>query len=122
MENPRATVTVTPPLKMQPRVGQEILRVKDVCRGFSETQGDLLVLDDVNVSLVEGEIVGLLGRSGSGKSTLLRIISGLIEPTSGEVTYLGKPLNGPAKGISMVFQTFAFVPVANSPSECGSRA
>ena len=110
MENPRATVAVTPPLKMQPRMGQEILRVKDVCRGFSKTQGDLLVLDDVNVSLVEGEIVGLLGRSGSGKSTLLRIISGLIEPTSGEVTYLGKPLNGPAKGISMVFQTFALFP------------
>ncbi|WP_155632763.1 ABC transporter ATP-binding protein, partial [Burkholderia cepacia] len=52
----------------------------------------------------------LLGRSGSGKSTLLRIIAGLIEPTGGEVTYLGKPLRGPAEGVAMVFQTFALFP------------
>ncbi|KWC71139.1 hypothetical protein WL55_11730, partial [Burkholderia cepacia] len=79
-------------------------------RGFNKTQGELLVLDDANLSLREGEIVGLLGRSGSGKSTLLRIIAGLIEPTGGEVTYLGKPLRGPAEGVAMVFQTFALFP------------
>src|SRR6202008_3349210 len=111
MQNPK-TVTAapiqTPP--MPPRLGEEILRVKDVCRGFNKTQGELLVLDDVNLSLREGEIVGMLGRSGSGKSTLLRIIAGLIEPTGGEVTYLGKPLDGPAKGVAMVFQTFALFP------------
>ncbi|MBY4871434.1 MULTISPECIES: ABC transporter ATP-binding protein, partial [Burkholderia] len=77
---------------------------------FNKTQGELLVLDDANLSLREGEIVGLLGRSGSGKSTLLRIIAGLIEPTGGEVTYLGKPLRGPAEGVAMVFQTFALFP------------
>jgi NitT/TauT family transport system ATP-binding protein len=54
--------------------------------------------------------VGLLGRSGSGKSTLLRIISGLAEPSSGTATYLGDPIRGPAKGISMVFQSFALFP------------
>jgi len=93
-----------------PRVGDEILNVKEVCRGFDKTQGELLVLDGVNLSLREGEIVGLLGRSGSGKSTLLRIISGLIEPTAGSVTWMGKPLEGPAEGVAMVFQTFALFP------------
>jgi NitT/TauT family transport system ATP-binding protein len=93
-----------------PRLGEEILSVKEVTRGFDKTQGDLLVLDGVNVTLHAGEIVGLLGRSGSGKSTLLRIISGLIEPTGGEVRYLGEPLTGPAKGVAMVFQTFALFP------------
>ncbi|MCA7883199.1 ATP-binding cassette domain-containing protein, partial [Burkholderia contaminans] len=93
-----------------PRLGDEILRVDHVCRGFNKTQGELLVLDDANLSLREGEIVGLLGRSGSGKSTLLRIIAGLIEPTGGEVTYLGQPLRGPAEGVAMVFQTFALFP------------
>jgi NitT/TauT family transport system ATP-binding protein len=97
-------------LQPTPRTGKEVLTVQHVTRGFDKNQSDLLVLDDVNVSLHEGEIVGMLGRSGSGKSTLLRIISGLIPPTSGDVTYLGKPLSGPAEGVAMVFQTFALFP------------
>ncbi len=84
--------------------------MKDIKHGYDKTHGEVLILDDVNLTLQEGEIVGLLGRSGSGKSTLLRIISGLITPGSGAVEYLGKPLNGPAKGVAMVFQTFALFP------------
>src|SRR5471030_1861951 len=103
-------VSPVAPTSTAPRAAQEILNVKGVSRGFKKTQGDLLVLDDVNLSLREGEIVGLLGRSGSGKSTLLRIIAGLIEPTTGDVTYKGKPLEGPADGVAMVFQTFALFP------------
>ena len=64
MQNPKAAMTAAPiqtPPK-PPRLGEEILRVKDVCRGFNKTQGELLVLDDANLSLREGEIVGLLGR------------------------------------------------------------
>lgn len=94
----------------KPTLGPEILSVRKVQRGFSKAQGTLLVLDDANLTLREGEIVGLLGRSGSGKSTLLRIIAGLIQPTSGEVLYQGKPLDGPAQGVAMVFQTFALFP------------
>jgi NitT/TauT family transport system ATP-binding protein len=71
---------------------------------------DLIVLDDVNLTLQSGEIVGLLGRSGSGKSTLLRIVSGLLKPTSGEVKWRGEVLNGPAEGVAMVFQSFALFP------------
>ncbi|WP_322107389.1 ABC transporter ATP-binding protein, partial [Paraburkholderia sp. J41] len=97
-------------LPSRPTPGQEVLAVKHVSRGFAKKEDERLVLDDVNLSLREGEIVGLLGRSGSGKSTLLRIISGLIEPTEGEVNWLGKPLEGPAEGVAMVFQTFALFP------------
>ena len=86
------------------------MRVDHVRRGFNKSQGELLVLDDVNLVLKENEIVGLLGRSGSGKSTLLRIIAGLIQPTGGSVTYQGEPLDGPAEGVAMVFQTFALFP------------
>lgn len=89
---------------------REILAVRGVSHGFDKTHGELLILDNVNLTLNEGEIVGLLGRSGSGKSTLLRIIAGLIAPSSGVVDYLGTPLNGPAKGVAMVFQTFALFP------------
>ncbi|MDO5653651.1 MAG: nitrate/sulfonate/bicarbonate ABC transporter ATP-binding protein [Brachymonas sp.] len=93
-----------------PLANPEILRVEHVSRGFDKAQGEVLVLEDANLTLHEGEIVGLLGRSGSGKSTLLRIICGLIEPSSGTVVYNGQPLSGPAKGVAMVFQTFALFP------------
>ena len=72
--------------------------------------GEHLVLDGVELRMGEGEIVGLLGRSGSGKSTLLRLIAGLASPTAGSVTYLGQPVDGPARGVAMVFQSFAIFP------------
>jgi NitT/TauT family transport system ATP-binding protein len=75
-----------------------------------DANADLVVLDDVNMTLREGEIVALLGRSGSGKSTLLRIVSGLLKPTAGEVTWRGKAVDGPTEGVAMVFQSFALFP------------
>ena len=72
--------------------------------------GEHLVLDGVELTLAQGQIVGLLGRTGSGKSTLLRLIAGLAEPSGGSVTYLGERVTGPAAGIAMVFQSFALFP------------
>src|ERR1700732_3337931 len=91
-------------------VAEPILTVHDVTRGLPRGSGEIRVLADVDLVLRAGEIVGLLGRSGSGKSTLLRIIAGLIRPSSGEVIYRGRPINGPPEGIAMVFQTFALFP------------
>jgi NitT/TauT family transport system ATP-binding protein len=75
-----------------------------------DASADLVVLEDVNLTLREGEIVALLGRSGSGKSTLLRIVSGLLDPTAGQVKWRGSPVVGPPDGIAMVFQSFALFP------------
>jgi NitT/TauT family transport system ATP-binding protein len=71
---------------------------------------DLLVLDGVSLTLRRNEIVSLLGRSGSGKSTLLRIIAGLMPPSSGVVRIEGQPVDGPARQVAMVFQSFALFP------------
>ena len=88
-----------------------LLDVRAVRQSFRKPGGGALsVLEDVNLSLREGEIVGLLGRSGSGKSTLLRLIAGLNQPTGGGIVYHGQPLHGPAAGIAMVFQSFALFP------------
>lgn len=86
----------------------EIIHVRKSFR-TGEKQ-ELLVLEDINFKMNEGEIIAILGKSGSGKSTLLRIIAGLIQPSSGTVNYRGKSINGPARGISMVFQNFALLP------------
>src|SRR6201994_2685607 len=89
----------------------ELLTVEHVRRTFPRGGGEeLLVLDDVNLTLKQGEIVGLLGRSGSGKSTLLRLIAGLARPQGGTLAYMGAPIEGPAQGVSMVFQSFALFP------------
>ena len=88
-----------------------LLEVQSCCKSFRKPDGDqLVVLENVNLTLRPGEIVGLLGRSGSGKSTLLRAIAGLDEPSEGVVNYLGHPVHGPAAGIAMVFQSFALFP------------
>ncbi|HEY2183827.1 MAG TPA: nitrate/sulfonate/bicarbonate ABC transporter ATP-binding protein [Xanthobacteraceae bacterium] len=88
-----------------------LLQVQSVRQAFPKPDGSqLLVLDDLNLSLAQGEIVGLLGRSGSGKSTLLRLIAGLARPSAGSITYLGSPVVAPAPGIAMVFQSFALFP------------
>jgi NitT/TauT family transport system ATP-binding protein len=90
---------------------EAIVDLRNVSMAFAKRSGEpLRVLDDTNLSLRSGEILGLLGRSGSGKSTLLRIAAGLIRPTSGEAIYRGAPLAGPAEGIAVVFQTFALFP------------
>src|SRR5581483_3792231 len=88
-----------------------VVEVKNL-RHFYEkgSGGDFLVLDNINMSLYEDETVCLLGRSGSGKSSLLRCISGLINPSEGEVIMQNKPMQGPREGIAMVFQSFALYP------------
>src|SRR5664280_684063 len=88
-----------------------LLDIRGVCRSFPKGSGEqLLVLEQVDLTIQSGEIVGLLGRSGSGKSTLLRIVAGLLAPTAGEVIWRGQALHGPAPGVAMVFQSFALFP------------
>ena len=91
--------------------GPPIIQINDVRKSFRAADGrERPVLEGVDFTLREGEIVALLGRSGSGKSTLLRIMAGLIGVDAGSVQYRGQPLYGPARAISMVFQSFALFP------------
>ncbi|MGD0643101.1 MAG: nitrate/sulfonate/bicarbonate ABC transporter ATP-binding protein [Roseiarcus sp.] len=89
-----------------------LLDVSNVSQTYAKGSGEVgaPVLQDVSLTLKSGEIVALLGRSGCGKSTLLRIISGLAHPSDGKVTIAGKPVDGPAEGVAMVFQSFALFP------------
>ena len=92
-------------------MAEAIIELKDVGKSFRTADGVArAVLEGVDFRLAEGEIVALLGQSGSGKSTLLRILAGLIGVDAGSVSYRGQPLYAPARGIAMVFQSFALFP------------
>jgi NitT/TauT family transport system ATP-binding protein len=88
-----------------------LLRAASVCKTYRTPDHiGRLVLDHVDFTLREGEIVAILGKSGSGKSTFLRILAGLIPPSDGAVQYRGQTVVEPAHGVAMVFQSFALFP------------
>ena len=90
---------------------QTVLEARGLSKTFVNPDGKIhMVLENINFSLLEGEIVALLGRSGCGKSTLLRTLIGLIPPSAGEVRYRGRVLEGPAPSMAMIFQSFALFP------------
>lgn len=78
-----------------PRAGEPLLRVNGVSRRFRDTQA----LNDLNLTLPAGQIVGLLGRNGAGKSTLLRIVGGMLRPNAGEVTLDGERVYDHARAL-----------------------
>ena len=78
---------------------QALLSLQHVSYIYSPgTAYEKVALDDVNLSLGNGEIVGLAGHTGSGKSTMIQLLNGLLKPTSGTVTFEGKDIH--AKGYS----------------------
>ena len=77
---------------------------KVLIRGVGMTFGSVRVLDDINLSVRDGEFICLLGPSGCGKSTLLNILGGFLEPGEGEVTIDGERVTGPDPRRIFVFQ------------------
>jgi ABC-2 type transport system ATP-binding protein len=68
-------------------------------RGLTKTFGQRKAVDDVDLSVAEGEIVGFLGPNGSGKTTTIRLICGLLKPDAGEGTVLGYDIRRDAEAI-----------------------
>ena len=85
------------------------IQLKNVTKKF----GDQMVIDDLNLSIEDGSFTVLVGPSGCGKSTTLRMITGLDEPTSGDIYIDGKKINDLTPGkrdSAMVFQNYALYP------------
>ena len=87
-----------------------LLQLQHVSEVYGSGQRRFTAVEDVNLTVHEGEFVALLGPSGCGKSTLLRVITGLQRPTEGQVIYRDEPLVGVNPHATIVFQTFALFP------------
>ena len=91
-----------------------MIEIKNLCKTFSGASGDIVALDDISLSINDGEIFGIIGLSGAGKSTLVRCMNFLERPTSGSVTVDGYDLASLSKkellkvrqSIGMIFQSF----------------
>ena len=79
-------------------------------KGLTKRFGGLTVMNNLDVTLNEGEILGLIGPNGAGKSTFFNLVTGVLTPTSGTITYNGqditraKPHQVAAMGIGRTFQ------------------
>jgi len=88
-----------------------IIEARAVEKYYLQPDGNRIeVIAPTDVEVTPGKIIALLGPSGSGKSTFLRILTGLSQPSSGEVLWHGRPLAGQIPSVSIVFQSFALFP------------
>jgi branched-chain amino acid transport system permease protein len=111
---PRRIDPGVPPLARRPlpAAGETLLEVKGATKRF----GGLVAVDDMELTVNAGEIVALIGPNGAGKSTVFNLISGVLEPTAGDVRFRGRPIAGQTSreisrlGMSRTFQHVKLLP------------
>jgi bicarbonate transport system ATP-binding protein len=96
--------------KRQGSVDEAFLVIENVSKVYSTPKGPYVVLDNVNMTVNEGEFICVIGHSGCGKSTLLNMVSGFSTPTSGSVRLNGKAIKKPGPDRMVVFQNYALLP------------
>jgi nitrate/nitrite transport system ATP-binding protein len=89
----------------------DCISVKNVTISFKTTGKNFFTaVKDINLNIKKGEIVSIIGHSGCGKSTLMNSISGMVKPTSGQVTVNGNIVTGPGPDRGIVFQNYSLLP------------
>ncbi len=98
-------------------MNKEHLEITNLSHHYGDISSNELSINSINLSLNEGELLGLLGPSGCGKTTLLRLIAGFEQPSNGVISYKNKIISSPSfvlppekRGIGMVFQDYALFP------------
>ncbi|MFO1534810.1 MAG: ABC transporter ATP-binding protein [Thermoplasmatota archaeon] len=86
------------------------LRVQGLSHTFASKTGPVQALTDINLDVRDGEFVVLIGPSGCGKSTLLSLVAGLEMPGAGTIEVDGKPVTGPSRDRTLLFQEGALFP------------
>ena len=87
-----------------------ILTFENVSKSFGEGTAREDVLNGIDLDVIEGEFVVILGFSGTGKTTLINLMAGLEQPSTGRVSYRGKPVIGPGPERGVIFQNYSLMP------------
>jgi NitT/TauT family transport system ATP-binding protein len=87
-------------------VTDELIEVEGIRKAFAVGSGETLAIENVSLSMAEGEFLSLVGPSGCGKTTLLRAISGLLKIDAGEIRHRGRKVEGVLPTLQVVFQEY----------------
>jgi len=86
------------------------IEIQNITKSFRSDKGVRHILENVNLSVEEGEIVSVVGYTGSGKSTFISIVAGLLRADSGQIRLRGAVSSGFPSGASIVFQNYSLLP------------
>ena len=87
-----------------------IVEFKNVSKWYGEGKDRVPVLSNINLTIKEGEFLGIVGFTGSGKTTLINLLTGLLEPSEGEVLFKGEPIKGTSPERGIIFQNYSLLP------------
>lgn len=105
-----STVNNSVETPVKPPISSNFLEFEGVSKVYPSGNGSYTVLEDVNLSIQEGEFICLIGHSGCGKSTLLNMVSGLNKPSSGEVKLKQQRITQPGPDRMVIFQNYCLLP------------
>ncbi len=86
------------------------ISIRGLGKTYKTDDSETVAIEDFSLDVKKGELISIVGPSGCGKTTLLRMIAGLLDPTSGEITIDGRQCRGPGPDRGMVFQDYALFP------------
>src|ERR1700752_914516 len=101
-QSARSSVSLAPELGP----GEPIIEIKGVSKEYRVNNNRTLIFDNFSFAVAKGSFLSIIGPSGCGKSTLLKLVSGLERPTSGEIVFGSRPIDGPPRGMIYVFQQY----------------
>jgi bicarbonate transport system ATP-binding protein len=101
---------LTKPMNATLTATESFLTIENVSKVYQTPRGPYTFLEDVNLTVNEGEFICVIGHSGCGKSTLLNMVSGFAHPTEGSVRVGGKSIVEPGPDRMVVFQGYALLP------------
>lgn len=88
----------------------DILQINNASVSFGPPSNRTDVLKDLQLNVKENEFVAVIGFSGAGKSTLMNMLSGLQQPSTGEVLFKGQPIKAPGPDLGIMFQNYSLLP------------